>query len=125
MASVECSECGQQLSCQKSEECWCNSYPKLLTPDKAKTCLCADCLEKALATTIQNKGPLSEEQMMEVAAMGEPKQLTEGLHYNMEEVNGTKLLVMSKWYLLRRGYCCENGCRNCPYGFRKNRIEIL
>lgn len=20
-------------------------------------------------------------------------------------------------YHLRRGYCCESGCRHCPYGF--------
>jgi len=26
-------------------------------------------------------------------------------------------------YHLKRGYCCESGCRHCPYGFRdkKNR----
>ena len=23
-------------------------------------------------------------------------------------------------YLLKRGYCCESGCRHCPYGFDKN-----
>ena len=22
-------------------------------------------------------------------------------------------------YLLKRGYCCESGCRHCPYGFDK------
>ena len=22
-------------------------------------------------------------------------------------------------YHLKRGYCCENGCRHCPYGFDK------
>lgn len=23
--------------------------------------------------------------------------------------------VFTSWYHLRRGYCCGNGCRNCPY----------
>ena len=23
--------------------------------------------------------------------------------------------ALSREYLLHRGYCCENGCRNCPY----------
>lgn len=23
---------------------------------------------------------------------------------------------LSREYLLARGYCCSNGCRNCPYG---------
>ena len=22
-------------------------------------------------------------------------------------------------YHLKRGYCCESGCRHCPYGFDK------
>lgn len=22
-------------------------------------------------------------------------------------------------YHLKRGYCCESGCRHCPYGFNK------
>lgn len=27
------------------------------------------------------------------------------------------LMVLSASYLRRRGYCCRNGCRNCPYGY--------
>jgi hypothetical protein len=27
----------------------------------------------------------------------------------------TQLLVMTEIYLSRRGYCCANGCRHCPY----------
>lgn len=23
--------------------------------------------------------------------------------------------VMTEFYLVKRGYCCSNGCRNCPY----------
>lgn len=25
-------------------------------------------------------------------------------------------LVFTAQYLLKRGYCCGNGCRHCPYG---------
>ena len=25
------------------------------------------------------------------------------------------LMVLTARYLLRRGYCCEQGCRHCPY----------
>ena len=28
-------------------------------------------------------------------------------------------LVFTEYYLLKRGYCCQNGCRHCPYGFEK------
>lgn len=29
--------------------------------------------------------------------------------------------VFTEQYLLKRGYCCRNGCRHCPYGFGKKR----
>jgi hypothetical protein len=25
------------------------------------------------------------------------------------------VMVFTARFLLRRGYCCENGCRHCPY----------
>jgi hypothetical protein len=25
--------------------------------------------------------------------------------------------VFTEKYHLKRGYCCQNGCRHCPYGF--------
>lgn len=25
--------------------------------------------------------------------------------------------VFTAQYLLKRGYCCQNGCKHCPYGF--------
>ncbi len=28
-------------------------------------------------------------------------------------------IVFTEQYLSRRGYCCESGCRHCPYGFAK------
>ena len=26
--------------------------------------------------------------------------------------------VFTEHYLRERGYCCENACRHCPYGFK-------
>ncbi len=39
--------------------------------------------------------------------------LIEGEDYYFNE-NG--LMVFTAAYLLKRGYCCGNGCLNCPYG---------
>ncbi len=34
------------------------------------------------------------------------------------------LLVFTATYHLKRGYCCQSGCRHCPFGFRTaNREE--
>lgn len=27
--------------------------------------------------------------------------------------------VFTEAYHLKRGYCCKNGCRHCPYGYNK------
>lgn len=32
--------------------------------------------------------------------------------------NSDELIVFTAEYLLERGYCCGNGCRNCPYEFK-------
>jgi len=28
-------------------------------------------------------------------------------------------IVFTAAYHLRRGWCCQSGCRHCPYGFEK------
>ncbi len=30
-------------------------------------------------------------------------------------------IVFTEKYLLKRGYCCKNGCKHCPYGFDKSK----
>ena len=50
-----------------------------------------------------------------------PEQLVEGIDYYVE--NG--FIVFTAQYLRNRGYCCESGCRHCPYGFvTKDRVEV-
>jgi hypothetical protein len=38
--------------------------------------------------------------------------LVEGEDYYFDK----GLMVFTADYHLRRGYCCDNGCRHCPYG---------
>lgn len=40
------------------------------------------------------------------------KELTEGIHYY---INGDGYVVLTQEYHLERGYCCGNGCLNCPF----------
>jgi len=51
--------------------------------------------------------------------MSETPQLIEGEDYYLENGN----YVFTAHYLLKRGYCCESGCRHCPYGFTKKEAE--
>lgn len=40
-----------------------------------------------------------------------PEKLVENIDYYFE--NG--LMVLTEHFLTKRGYCCGNGCRHCPY----------
>jgi hypothetical protein len=43
--------------------------------------------------------------------------------------NSDGLVVFTAEYLLERGYCCGNGCLNCPYDYKNvpepKRTELL
>jgi len=41
--------------------------------------------------------------------------LIEGVDFYIEG----GFMVFTEKFLRDRGYCCESGCRHCPYGFRK------
>ena len=28
-------------------------------------------------------------------------------------------IVFTEKYNLKRGYCCKNGCKHCPFGFKR------
>ena len=45
-----------------------------------------------------------------VRELTRPKLLPTDFYYNE---NG--LMVMTESYHLRRGYCCNNNCKHCPY----------
>ena len=32
-------------------------------------------------------------------------------------------LIFTEKYLLKRGYCCKNGCKHCPYGFDRKSMS--
>jgi hypothetical protein len=53
------------------------------------------------------RGDLSEETPKDSS----PPLLVEGEDYYLE--NG--LYVFMESFLRRRGYCCDSGCRHCPY----------
>lgn len=42
--------------------------------------------------------------------------LKKGVDYYIE--NGK--WVFTEKFLSKRGYCCQSGCRHCPYGFKRD-----
>lgn len=53
--------------------------------------------------------------MPEQPNKGKDKQEDEKLFYFNEE----GLMVFTEAFHLKRGYCCKNGCKHCPYGYKK------
>ncbi|WP_205472929.1 DUF5522 domain-containing protein [Agarivorans sp. Alg241-V36] len=82
-----------------------------------RACFCQTCLSKKLAeklTVLIANTPHDELLTLAERYRTPPNQqavLQEHLDYSME--NG--LMVFSAWYHLKRGSCCGNGCRHCPY----------
>jgi hypothetical protein len=58
---------------------------------------------------------------------GYGEEIVEGVDYTMSPQG---FRIMTEFYLVKRGYCCSNGCLNCPYspkaikGNRKLRPEL-
>ncbi|WP_256006951.1 MULTISPECIES: DUF5522 domain-containing protein [Pedobacter] len=37
--------------------------------------------------------------------------------------NEQGLMVFTKAYHLKRGFCCKNKCKHCPWGFGREKIK--
>jgi len=47
--------------------------------------------------------------------------LIEGEDYFWKTIDGVKFREFTASYLLKRGFCCNNFCKNCPYKNGKNK----
>lgn len=113
----KCSTCQTEFTCSATEStsCWCMDYPNILPVDPTTDCLCPQCLTKAIQSNISLEIDTVDIHLIapERAIGFKNQPLVEGLDYEIE--NG--LWVFSRWFHLKRGTCCGNKCRNCPYGY--------
>ncbi|MCC7302091.1 MAG: hypothetical protein IT233_05570 [Bacteroidia bacterium] len=49
--------------------------------------------------------------------MDSGSKLTDGLNAEDYYVSEEGHLVFTEKYHLKRGHCCQSGCKHCPYGF--------
>jgi hypothetical protein len=116
-----CSTCGNVFSCGNTESdggCWCNHFPAIFPMNVDADCLCPDCLKIATINKINlYVSSLTPEEVLNNKAKDLPKtnKQLEGIDFYIEKGN----YVFMAWYHLKRGNCCKNGCRHCPYGFKK------
>jgi hypothetical protein len=117
-----CDRCQTSFDCSgcTTGACWCMDYPAIFScsttdaANGAKDCVCPQCLtamtQAHIAQTIDQHIIHTTAPAEALACQGLP--LIERLDYTIE--NG--LWIFSRWFFLKRGECCGNACRNCPYG---------
>jgi hypothetical protein len=94
-----CERCGDDFTCSAEkpaqQPCWCKNMGALTPiPKQYKDCLCPECLKLFLVSA---------------------PQLTDGLKEGDDFYLERGLMVFTSRYLKNRGYCCNSGCRHCPY----------
>ncbi|MGF1636791.1 MAG: cysteine-rich CWC family protein [Cyclobacteriaceae bacterium] len=117
MRAKKCTLCNQNFICESDSEhstCWCYRYPHINKVTEDQDCLCATCL--------QNKIIRSINAFVEAYKKGESPNLAQQNYYSQTElIEGidyyieNKNWVFTEWFHLKRGHCCGNGCRHCPY----------
>jgi len=119
-----CSVCGFLFDCGAGNlkaDCWCQNYPAILPVDFNTACLCADCLKTKLSTEINRfvddfkAGKCANSALRFRPA--DPNELLADLDYYIED----GVWVFTEWYHLKRGKCCGNACRHCPY----NHVNVM
>ncbi len=115
MTATHCPLCGQPNDCQLCTvaaykgACWCAQVeiPELLLaqvpPDLLnKNCICRACV-MAFHRSKNAQAPA-------------PKVLPGDFYFD------GGLMVFTAAYHRRRGYCCDSGCRHCPYSTTKQKF---
>jgi len=116
MQEKRCSSCAAVLSCSSNQvgiACWCNAYPTIMTIEARQDCLCESCLSQAIQEKICHLINTSTQQDLITAAhqYRHDEKLIVGIDYLIEDNDW----VFTQWYHLKRGNCCGNACKNCPY----------
>ena len=114
MTAKHCSECNQSFGCGAGTGgCWCMSFPAVMSPTLGQDCFCPSCLGDAINNRIE--ALIDENGMESFQKLAEPyrdqPKLIKSVDFTIED----ELYVFSKWYLIKQGKCCKNGCKNCPY----------
>jgi len=120
MGVKTCSMCGVEFGCGNdgvAESCWCNELPPIMPMDPSVDCRCPSCLKKLvqdkIAEYVATVTPETAEDSIARTynTSGKP---VEGIDFY---INEDGYYVFTAWHHLKRGSCCGNGCRHCPYGF--------
>lgn len=119
-SEMNCPACGKSFNCKATDgaACWCTELPAVLPVNADSQCFCPDCLASQIAGRFkaepEKAAPYLSKPSREVITR--TMALEEGRDYY---INYEGNWVFTTFYHLKKGYCCQNGCKHCPYGFKK------
>jgi len=112
----QCPACNTEFTCCPAPgvtACWCHSYPAMIAVEPGQACRCPDCLAILVREGITRllDSTTHAEALLLASRYRGNMVLLENVDYTIEAGR----LVFTRWYHLKRGSCCTNGCRHCPY----------
>jgi hypothetical protein len=116
METKTCASCASHFSCgdTNSQTCWCNEYPALFEVEENATCMCPSCFKLALLNRI-NAFVLHYKNDRSVLSKIKDLKPSTKLLMDVDYYIENSLYIFTAWYHLKRGHCCGNSCRHCPY----------
>lgn len=123
----DCPRCNANFGCGSGGTmgCWCCDLPQVMPMDALadieSKCLCISCLKASVQARIEMMIRMKETDADFRKKVIETKKgdlLIEDIDYYY---NSDGYWVFTAWYHLKRGYCCSNGCKHCPYGFKNEK----
>jgi hypothetical protein len=109
---LRCPTCGTKGKANEIP-CWCFELPNGLVPTPEKKFNCSRATVQDLRNAIdQYCVDLDEEKRRKIKELGPAKRPIPLLDY---DTNLSGNVVFTRWYHLRRGFCCGNGCLNCGW----------
>ncbi|MBH1971379.1 cysteine-rich CWC family protein [Moraxellaceae bacterium AER2_44_116] len=112
MTATKCSLCGDAFVCgsHNSQPCWCSLLPAIMPITEGQDCYCPVCLKAVIreeVTSFLQNNPVK----IAIPSQYYTKELVQDIDYYLENGN----FIFTEWYHRKRGSCCGNGCRHCPY----------
>ena len=114
----QCSVCLQSFECNScvGQQCWCSQLPAIMPLCAEQDCRCPQCLTVAVNEKITD---FLQNNPVKIAIPSQYKnnEIIQDIDYYLENGN----YVFTEWYHRKRGSCCGNGCRHCPYAHQNVR----
>ena len=104
-----CWKCGASFGCGPqgtNAKCWCDALPAVEPVADTAGCMCPTCLLSAS----KSAEPASERDRSSPGLTPRMSLVKDEDYYQ-----DGPYIVFTAAYHRRRGYCCKNGCRHCPY----------